>query len=279
MSSLSVEDALAFREFLGDIPVYLRVRKGPMAANDKKLLASTKDQKLKVPGFTDSLSKSSIRKSLKIISAFFSWLVSVNYVTANPFAGVRSTSVIEGVGMGSTEANDKPSLVRARERRGGVLERVLPVEAISAIDDYLDKTPSPHDQDFHARARFIFKFALMTGLRISEMAAARRDDLDYIESPLAASAGGWILHVVGKGDKHREVPISNELVIEIGKYFSSRNLITLPCPALDVDKGTFLVGAYPTFVDMKERTAAVKLIQKNSLATGIETPTNHSLSV
>ncbi len=214
MSSLSIEDAIEYRNFLGAIPPSILIKKGPRARTRTARGAQDESQSIAVAGFTQTaLKSSSIKKALVIVSGFFSWLASVRYVTANPFVGVQVTSGLAGVGMGSTEAEDEDSMERARERRASVLGRVLPWEATAAINRYLDASPTPKESAFHARARFLFKLATMTGLRISEMAAARRDHLEYIEpDPVSGSEGGWLLHVLGKRDKPREVPMPDELI-------------------------------------------------------------------
>ena len=189
--------------------------------------------------------------------------MTVRYVTANPFFGVQATSGLAGVGMGSTEAEDEAGIERARERRSNVLGRVLPLEAMVVINRYLDCTPEPKYAEFHARVRFVFKLATMTGLRISEMAAARRDNLEYIEADAAgATEGGWILHVLGKRDKPREVPIPDDLVSQLEHYLAHRALLSLPSPSLAVAKGTFLIGAYPSHVAQGQALAQAQVESK-----------------
>lgn len=250
MSSLTIEDAIAYRDFLCSIPPEILIKKGPRARTPQAHQAVGSGTTIAVAGFTQrGLKASTVKKTLVILSGFFSWLVKVRYVTANPFVGVQATSGLVGVGMGSTEAEDETGMERARERRSGVLGRVLPLEAIEAVNRYLDRIPEHKDAAFHARVRFAFKLATMTGLRISEMAAARRDHLEYIEpDPARGTEGGWILHVLGKRDKPREVPMPDDLVAELERYLAHRGLLSLPSPSLAVAKGTFLIGAYPSHV-------------------------------
>ena len=259
MSSLSIEDALAYRDFLGAIPVSILIKKGPKQLTIAQRQARQESQAIPVAGFTTlSLSTSSIKKALVIINGFYNWLVSVRYVTANPFAGVKASSALPGVGQSSTSADDMASLEFARSRKESVVDRTLPREATDAIDRYLDQQIDPKDAEFIARARFVFKFATMTGMRISEISAARRDHLEYLEpDPSNGNAGGWILHVVGKRSKAREVPMPDALIAHLEDYLSHRGLIALPCPTLDVSAGTFLVGGYPTRLKGKKRDDGV----------------------
>lgn len=63
-----------------------------------------------------------------------------------------------------------------------------------------------------------------TGLRLSEALAARAGDLQWVRfAPDAAHAEtveGWLLRVVGKGNRAHEVPVPNEVTIELADYFA-----------------------------------------------------------
>ena len=269
MSSLSIDDALAYRNFLTAIPANIIVKKGPKKRTRNAQAGLDDTGSIAVPGFTLlALSASSIKKALVIVSGFYGWLVTVRYVTANPFVGVQAASGLMGVGMGSTNANDEEGMTRARARRASVLGRVLPWEATHAINRYIDHSPASQDVAFVARVRFIYKLATMTGLRISEMSAARRDDLEYIEpDPVAGTDGGWMLHVLGKRDKPREVPIPGALIAELGIYLAHRGLIILPSASLAVEKGKFLIGGFPSYMASHEEAAIVDLANLKKLTS------------
>jgi site-specific recombinase XerC len=64
-----------------------------------------------------------------------------------------------------------------------------------------------------------------TGLRLSEVVAAKVDDLIWVEfAPDAEPLEGWMLRVVGKGQKAREVPVPLEVVTTLAAYLESRGL-------------------------------------------------------
>ena len=67
-----------------------------------------------------------------------------------------------------------------------------------------------------------------TGLRLSEAVAARADDLQRVEFPPDRDDDrpleGWMLTVVGKGMRQREVPVPAALVARLGAYLASRGL-------------------------------------------------------
>jgi hypothetical protein len=89
----------------------------------------------------------------------------MRYLNASSLSGVQVSSDLKGVGRDCTAAVDEAGLGRARERRTSVLSRVLPLEAVEAIDAYLNKLPVRKNENFCVCMRF-FKFASMTGLRI-----------------------------------------------------------------------------------------------------------------
>lgn len=246
LTELTVEDALAFRDFLMDVPITAQVKKGPQIGFQKRKSKVSNDL-VSIPGFAQSkLSASSIKKTLVVLSGFFNWLFKVRYARANPFADVKPIPSLPGVNAGTTKATDTESLAMARVHKETVVDRTLPKEAVDAILGFLHRDHEIKDIEFAARSRFIFKFAYMTGMRISELAAARRDHLEYIPANIDGESGGWILHVIGKRLKHREVPIPQLLIDELGLYLEHRDLIALPCPALNIDPGVFLVGPYPS---------------------------------
>ena len=78
------------------------------------------------------------------------------------------------------------------------------------------------------RLRFALHLLYATGLRLSEAVAARAGDLAWVSYP--ADAGddepveGWMLRVVGKGGREREVPVPMEVVGELSGYLVSLGL-------------------------------------------------------
>ena len=59
-----------------------------------------------------------------------------------------------------------------------------------------------------------------------EVVAATVDDMQWVEYPADASDNqplqGWMLRVIGKGQKEREVPLPGYLVSELARYLESR---------------------------------------------------------
>ena len=77
-----------------------------------------------------------------------------------------------------------------------------------------------------------------------EALATAVDDLRWVEYPADASDNesteGWMLRVVGKGQKEREVPVPIDVVGELARYLTSRGLD--PDPEDIGNQGAFLLG-------------------------------------
>jgi len=117
MSSLTIEDALGYRDFLFTIPQDITIKKGPRPGANRVMEPAG----ITVAGFTKpGLSKSTVKKCLSILSGFFNWLTSVRYVTANPFAGVKVNAHLKGIGMGSTDASDNTTLAQLDELKANL---------------------------------------------------------------------------------------------------------------------------------------------------------------
>ena len=96
----------------------------------------------------------------------------------------------------------------------------------------------------NARLGFALSLLYATGLRLSEVVAATVDDLQFVEYPADASDDqpmeGWMLRVVGKGQKEREVPVPMDVIGELAKYLISRGLD--PDPEDIGNQGAHLLG-------------------------------------
>jgi site-specific recombinase XerD len=111
-----------------------------------------------------------------------------------------------------------------------------------------------------------------TGLRLSEVVAATVDDLQWVEYPADASDDepmqGWLLRVIGKGQKEREVPLPVEVVGELTRYLVSRGLEADPQDV--ANQGTFVLGKAS---DAAERAPALRTGQAHDPRQGIAATT------
>ncbi len=181
LSSLTVEDASAYAAFLQAPPASWcgprhRQRWSPLW------------RPLEGP-----LNRTALRYSLTVLRSLYAFLVAQNYVIGNPFAGVPSPA--------------------ARARPLGS-NRALSVDQWEAVASMLRAQRATPGQRRIARA---FEWLYATGLRLSELVAARCGDLERIEFENAAGqpAAGWLLTVLGKGERIRQVPVPPGLVQDL----------------------------------------------------------------
>lgn len=224
LTSLTLDDAQAYRDFLAD----------PQPASQ---WIGSKGVPRFAPlwrPFAGPLKASSQTQSLVILHGLFEWLISTGYTTVNPFAGVRVRAATRAVAA-STTAADTTGLEHDRAKRNRVLARTLPTPALQAV---LEELRELEPGGRHRRTALVLRILVSTGLRISELAAARRDHLEWIP-PSQQGDGGWVLHVVGKRNKYREVPLPQDLVQSLCDYLAARGL---PHALEDVPPGTYLIG-------------------------------------
>lgn len=136
----------------------------------------------------------SFRNNRQSISSFFTWAVSMGYISQNP---VNTIS--------------KPKVPCS-------LPRFLTSEQLETI--IKEMTAHPWSSPLLAiRNRAIFMMFLYTGLRLSELLNLRLVDVDFQAKQLTVRSG--------KGDKDRIVPIHNSLIVVLKGYLRSRGK-TLP---------------------------------------------------
>jgi len=149
------------------------------------------------------LSSGALRQSMVILRSLRGFLLSQNYVIGNPFAAI-SLPREAGRSLGSRRA--------LTFGQWDALEERLDEIAVDAID--------------RRRARAL-RWLYATGLRLSEMAGAHCGDLQRVEyrSSTGAEDIGWLLDVVGKGDKLRQVPVPSHLVVELRDELERHGLV------------------------------------------------------
>lgn len=199
LSSLTHEDWLMYQQFLRD----------PRPAN-RWMTAEGRKYPRNHPGwrpFVGPLSVSSQRQAAVILNALFSWLVNAGYLAGNPLA-----------------------LSRERRRRPAArITRYLDDELWREIKLTVDALPreTPREREHYFRLRWLVSLCYVCGLRISEISGNnmggffRRRDREGEER--------WWLEVLGKGDKVRIIPATDELMVELARY--RRELGYSPYPA------------------------------------------------
>ena len=182
LSSLAVEDASAFRAFLAAPPPSWC---GPRHHQRWSPLW----RPLEGP-----LTPVALRQSLVILRSLFAFLMSQGYLVGNPFAAVA---------------------LPAQPQRPLGSNRTLTFAQWDHVDallqDHVGTEPG-------RRLRRGMRWLYATGLRIAEITSVRCEDLEQVEYKAAdgTMAIGWLLSVIGKGGRSRQVPVPAELIEELG---------------------------------------------------------------
>ena len=210
LSSMSNEDCIEYRDFLAD-------------PQPRSRWCGDRGRERWSPSwrpFGGPLSASAQRHAVTILKNLYGFLVDQNYLMGNPWSavGVPRTSGPK-VNAGRSFSLSQWQFIEAQLK-------MLP--ATSA----------------NQRLTFGLHLLYATGLRLSEVAAATVDDMQWVEYPADAEDDhpmqGWILRVIGKGQKEREVPLPADVVSELAKYMVSRGLDA--APENIGNQGVFLLG-------------------------------------
>jgi site-specific recombinase XerD len=182
MSSLSVEDAIAYRGFLANPPATWcgprhRQRWSPMW------------RPLEGP-----LTPVALRQAITILRSLYAFLMSQSYVMGNPFAAVA---------------------LPPHPQRPLGSSRTLTFAQWDHLEALLQKHA---DTEVGRRLRRGMRWLYATGLRLAEITSVHCEDLERVEYRTAdgAIASDWLLSVIGKGGRSRQVPVPAEFVEELG---------------------------------------------------------------
>ncbi len=193
LSSMTLEDCVAYRDFLADPQPRERW------CGDR---ARERWSPLWRP-FNGPLSLAAQRQTLMILKNLYRFWIDQNYISGNPWSGVTLP-----VALG-------PS--------------INPNRSFSAAQwaTILQQLSQQGDTPVARRLQFTVKWLYATGLRLSEVVASRGGDLRWVEYPAGREGekvSGWLLQVVGKGDKLRSVPVPTALIDELGDLLQQRGL-------------------------------------------------------
>ncbi|MGU7844011.1 phage integrase family protein [Burkholderia sp. AW33-5] len=194
LSSMRVEDCEAYKAFLAAPGE--RFTRPPVARTSGRWR----------PFAPGGLAPESQRYAVRTIRAAFTWLVAVRYLAGNPWAAVTDPSVVK----------------RVRKLQ---VERALPLDLWTRVRATLaerSELQGPSGPRWRA-ARALLLVMGDSGLRIAEAAAATRAALVWMPADEDTPAS-WLLEVIGKGNKQRFVPISDECVDALRAHWSDRGL-------------------------------------------------------
>lgn len=193
LSSLTVEDAVAYRAFL----------RRPLPAG--RWIGPS--QSRASPGwkpFAGPLSARSIAYALSVLGALFGWLMAQGYLLANPFSGVKVRGASNSVPMDTSHVFSEGQWALIRTLADGL--------------EWSYGWTVPAAQ----RLRFILDFGYATGLRASELVRATLRGLQ------TDSHDDHWLALVGKGSKPGKVALPPLARSALNRYLSQRGLPTTP---------------------------------------------------
>ena len=156
-------------------------------------------------------SQSAIQSLFSVLSSFFNFLIQENYITANPIAQLRQ----------------KSKFLRKNQQSKGQIRRLSPLQwdyVMEAAETLARKEPLVHE-----RTLFIMNALYAMYLRISELVETSRwqPQMGHFHSDQEAN---WWFVTVGKGNKEREISVSNAMLEALKRYRLSRDLPPLPGP-------------------------------------------------
>ena len=155
-------------------------------------------------------SQAALQSLFSVLSSFFNFLIQEGHVGANPI----------------TQMRQKSKFLRKHQSQGKV-RRLSPLQW-----DYVIETAEKmamERPEIHERTLFILNSLFAMYLRISELVETPRwqPQMGHFQSD---QEGNWWFVTVGKGNKEREISVSNAMLDALKRYRASRGLSALPGP-------------------------------------------------
>jgi len=158
-----------------------------------------------------SLSYGSLRETLVILGSYFSYLLEEGHVLTNPVALIRQKSKIIRKSQGTT-----------------VIRRLTDIQWQYVIETALNLANNNGEQ--HERTLIIMSSLYSMYLRISELAASERwaPQMNHFARD---GDGSWWFTTVGKGNKERNIAVSDAMIAALKRWRMYLALSPLPSPA------------------------------------------------
>jgi len=161
-----------------------------------------------IKGYT--LSQSALQSIFSILSSFYNYLVLEEYAPINPIAQIRQKSKY------LRKQQTKRQIRRLSELQWAY---VIETAELMAVEN-----PAQHE-----RTLFIMTALFAMYLRISELAASTRwvPEMGHFYKDMD---GHWWFKTVGKGNKERDISVSDGMLAALKRYRLSMGLSALPSP-------------------------------------------------
>lgn len=158
-----------------------------------------------------SLSQGAVQEIFAILSTLFNFLIADEYLVSNPVALIRQ----------------KSKFVRKRQLNSPI--RRLSLIQWQAVLDAAEALALEHPEK-HERTRFMLSMLYGMYLRISELAATDRW-IPTMNDFAKDSHGHWWFTTVGKGNKERQIAVSEAMLASLVRWRTHLGLTALPAPA------------------------------------------------
>ncbi|KTD61502.1 site specific recombinase, phage integrase [Legionella spiritensis] len=158
-----------------------------------------------------SLSQGAIQEIFAILSTLFNFLIAEEYLIANPVALIRQ----------------KSKYIRKRQQNAPIrrLSLIQWEAVLQAAEHLADENPEKHE-----RTRFILSMLFGMYLRISELVASERW-VPTMNDFAKDSHGNWWFTTIGKGNKERQVAVSDAMLVSLRRWRQFLGLSALPSAA------------------------------------------------
>ncbi len=163
-----------------------------------------------------SQSSAAFKAMLRILRAFCQFLVDQDYIPKNPVAQLKSK-------YRNAASQQRQSIVRRLTRA-----------QVEALFEALGKRSRDLSDDHYERLLFMLSCIVGMYLRISEIASTgeRQPTHGHFYQMMhevdGVPAKSWWFSVLGKGNKKREIPVSDELIAALSRYRVAQGLPRLP---------------------------------------------------
>lgn len=156
------------------------------------------------------VSQAALQSLFSVLSSFFNFLIQENYIKANPVSQIRQ----------------KSKFLRKQQSQGKI-RRLSPLQWEYVIESA--ESMAAAEPAIHERTLFIMNALFAMYLRISELVETPRwqPQMGHFQ---ADQEGNWWFTTVGKGNKEREVSVSDAMLEALKRYRNSRGLQALPAP-------------------------------------------------
>lgn len=158
-----------------------------------------------------NLSQGAIQEIFAILSTLFNFLIAEEYLVSNPVALIRQ----------------KSKFIRKRQQNAPIrrLSLIQWEAVLAAAESLAEESPEKHE-----RTRFILSILFGMYLRISELAASKKW-VPSMNDFAKDSNGHWWFTTVGKGNKERQIAVSEAMLESLMRWRMYLGLTPLPSPA------------------------------------------------